>query len=397
MGPPVARRLQASRRAIDEGGTVVTGDQPGATHGSRDPASGDDAVPRPTVQAGRPGLPPLIVIVGPTAVGKTDLSLLLARRLPAEIVSGDSVQVYRGLDIGTDKVPAEVRRRIRHHLIDIRQPDEPYSVADYVQDASAAIQDIRRRGLYPVLVGGTGLYVTALLYGYAFPPAAPDLALRRRLEEEYQRQGPEVLHRRLQAIDPPSAARIHPRDRKRLVRALEIWHQTGRRPSQVRQRRSKPRFDARCYGLTDDRERIYRAIEERVDRQLAEGLVDEVRRLLAAGYSPSLQALQALGYKQVVGYLQGRYDLDEARRRMIRDIRRFAKRQLTWYRHQMPDVRWFHRSTWSLPAIADFIAEEVAGGAGDHPAATAGGTGGARPGGGPGRNATPQGGRLPGS
>ncbi|WPD20055.1 tRNA (adenosine(37)-N6)-dimethylallyltransferase MiaA [Thermaerobacter composti] len=306
--------------------------------------------------------PPLIVIVGPTAVGKTELSLLLAELLPVEVVSADSAQVYRGLDIGTDKVDPAVRRRIPHHLIDIRDPDEPYSVADFRRDAAAAIADIRSRGRFPVLVGGTGYYVTALLLGYEFQPVRPDPALRRRLEEAYERLGPEALHRQLAAVDPQRAAAIHPHDRKRLVRALEIWHQTGQPPSRfVPSRRASPAFDARLYGLTDHRQRVYRAIAARVDRQLARGLVDEVRRLLAAGYGPELPAMQALGYKEIVGYLRGEYDLAEARRRLIRNTRRYAKRQWTWFRHQLPGVRWFHRSQWSLPAIARAIAEEVRG------------------------------------
>lgn len=303
---------------------------------------------------------PLIVIVGPTAVGKTELSLLVAERLPVEIISGDSTQVYRGLDIGTDKVPAEVRRRIPHHLIDIRDPDEPYSVADFQRDATEAIAAIRRRGRYPLLVGGTGFYVTALLYGYSFQEMPPDPGLRERLQREYDTLGAEVMHRRLAAIDPASAERIHPRDRKRLVRALEIWHQTGRPPSQYRERKPRPRFGARCFGLTDERANVYRAIEERVDRQLARGLVEEVWRLLDAGYSPDLPAMQALGYKEIVGYLRGEYDLVEARRLLVRNTRRYAKRQWTWFRHQM-EVRWFHRGHWTLPAIADRIVAEVRG------------------------------------
>ncbi|ADU51189.1 tRNA delta(2)-isopentenylpyrophosphate transferase [Thermaerobacter marianensis DSM 12885] len=312
--------------------------------------------------AGDRSLPPLIVIVGPTAVGKTALSLLLAERLPVEVVSADSTQVYRGLDIGTDKVDPEIRLRIPHHLIDIRNPDEPYSVAEFRRDAAAAIADIRRRGRYPVLVGGTGYYVTALLLGYDFEPVPPDPELRRQLEEDYDRLGPEALHRRLAAVDPQRAAAIHPHDRKRLVRALEIWHRTGQPPSRFHPPRDGPlAFDARCYGLTDDRRRVYRAIEERVDRQLARGLVEEVRRLLDAGYSPSLPALQALGYKEIIGYLRGEYDLAEARRRLIRNTRRYAKRQWTWFRHQLPGIRWFDRSRWSLPEIARRIAGEVRG------------------------------------
>ncbi|HEY8414583.1 MAG TPA: tRNA (adenosine(37)-N6)-dimethylallyltransferase MiaA [Thermaerobacter sp.] len=303
---------------------------------------------------------PLIVIVGPTAVGKTELSLLIAERLPVEIISADSTQVYRGLDIGTDKVSPEIRRRVPHHLIDIRDPDEPYSVADFQRDATAAIAAIRGRGRYPVLVGGTGFYVTALLYGYSFPDMPPDPELRQRLLREYDDLGGEAMHRRLAAVDADSARRIHPHDRKRLVRALEIWYQTGRRPSEVRERRGRPRFGARCFGLTDERASVYRAIEERVDRQLARGLVEEVKGLLAAGYSPELPALQALGYKEIIGYLRGEYDLAEARRRLVRNTRRYAKRQWTWFRHQL-DARWFHRGRCSLPAIADRIAAEVQG------------------------------------
>ncbi|QIA28224.1 tRNA (adenosine(37)-N6)-dimethylallyltransferase MiaA [Thermaerobacter sp. PB12/4term] len=300
------------------------------------------------------------MIVGPTAVGKTELSLLLAGLLPVEVVSADSTQVYRGLDIGTDKVDPATRRRIPHHLIDIRDPDEPYSVADFRRDATAAIQAICRRGRYPVLVGGTGYYVTALLRGYDFEPVPPDPGLRRRLEEEYEKLGPEALHRRLAAVDPQRAAAIHPRDRKRLVRALEIWHQTGRPPSQFAPPRSGPlAFAARCYGLTAQREDVYRAIARRVDRQLARGLVEEVRRLLEAGYDTRLPALQALGYKEIAAYLRGEYDLAEARRRLIRNTRHYAKRQWTWFRHQLPEVRWFDRREWTLPQVARFIAAEV--------------------------------------
>ena len=315
----------------------------------------------------------LIVIVGPTAVGKTELSLLLAEHLPLEVVSADSTQVYRGLDIGTDKVDPAVRRRIPHHLIDIRDPDEPYSVADFRRDAAAAIEAIRRRGRYPVLVGGTGYYVTALLRGYDFEPVPPDPALRQRLEEEYRRLGAEALHRQLAAVDPERARAIHPHDRKRLVRALEIWHQTGIPPSRFEPPRQGPlAYDARCYGLTAPREQVYRAIAQRVDRQLARGLVEEVRRLLEAGYDPDLPALQALGYKEIVGYLRGEYDLEEARRRLIRNTRRYAKRQWTWFRHQLPEVRWFDRSVWTLPQVARFIAAEVTG-RGESPAETPGG------------------------
>lgn len=316
---------------------------------------------------------PLIVIVGPTAVGKTELSLLIAERLPVEIISADSTQVYRGLDIGTDKVSPDVRRRIPHHLIDIRDPDEPYSVADFQRDATAAIAAIRSRRRYPVLVGGTGFYVTALLYGYTFQEMPPDPELRQRLLREYDTLGAEAMHRRLAAIDPASARRIHPHDRKRLVRALEIWYQTGQRPSEIRERRARPRFGARCFGLTDDRANVYRAIEARIDRQLASGLVDEVKGLLAAGYSPDLPALQALGYKEIIGYLRGEYDLAEARRLLVRNTRRYAKRQWTWFRHQL-DVRWFHRARYSLPAIADRIVAEVRGDG--PPGDTGGGAGG---------------------
>ncbi|EKP93929.1 tRNA isopentenyltransferase MiaA [Thermaerobacter subterraneus DSM 13965] len=303
------------------------------------------------------------MIVGPTAVGKTELSLLLADLMPVEVVSADSTQVYRGLDIGTDKVDPAVRRRIPHHLIDIRDPDEPYSVADFRRDATAAIQAICRRGRYPVLVGGTGYYVTALLRGFDFEPVPPDPDLRRRLEEEYEKLGPEALHRRLAAVDPQRAAVIYPRDRKRLVRALEIWYQTGRPPSQFAPPRSGPlAFAARCYGLTAPRDDVYRAIARRVDRQLARGLVEEVRRLLEAGYDPRLPALQALGYKEIAGYLRGEYDLAEARRRLIRNTRHYAKRQWTWFRHQLPEVRWFDRREWTLPQVARFIAAEAGAG-----------------------------------
>lgn len=283
---------------------------------------------------------PLLVLVGPTAVGKTALSLDIAETFGCEIVSGDSMQVYRGMDIGTAKADAAERARIRHHLIDIREPDEPYSVSDFQRDARAAIADIHGRGKLPFLVGGTGLYVEAVCYGYRFHEGGADEAFRARMHAFAREHGNEALHGRLARIDPDSARRLHPNDVRRIIRALEVYERTGETLSAqlAAQTRESP-YRLCVIGLTMARDKLYARIDERVDVMIRRGLVDEVRRLLSRGFDDGMTAMQGLGYKEIAAHLRGEMTLEEAVDLLKRDTRRFAKRQLSWFR-RMPDIHW---------------------------------------------------------
>jgi len=274
-------------------------------------------------------------------VGKTALALALARDWPIEVVSVDSRQVYRRMDIGTAKPTPAERRRLPHHLLDVVEPDEPYDAARFARDAAAAIADIRARGRWPLLVGGTGLYLRALLDGLSSLPPA-DLAVRRRLRAEAAATGAEALHRRLAAVDPATAARLHPRDLVRIVRALEIAEVTGEPPSALRGRRrvtAGVRFARLTVGLTMARDRLYARLDARVGRMLAEGLLEEVEALLAAGFGPELPAMQTIGYRHLIPAVRDRSRLPEAVRAMQRDTRRYAKRQWTWFLRD-PRIRW---------------------------------------------------------
>jgi tRNA dimethylallyltransferase len=266
-------------------------------------------------------------------VGKTALAVALAREWPIEAVSVDSRQVYRRMDIGTGKPTAIERRLLRHHLLDVAEPDETYDAARFARDAAAAITDIRARGRWPVLVGGTGLYLAALLHGLSPVPPA-DLALRRQLRAEAGAEGRAALHRRLAAIDPATAARLHPRDVVRVIRALEIARLTGQPASTVRGRRlppGRPPYRVLAIGLTAARPALYSRLDARVDRMLAGGLLAEVADLLAAGYGPELPAMQGIGYRHLAPVVSRGASLAEAVAAMKRDTRRYAKRQWTWF------------------------------------------------------------------
>lgn len=275
----------------------------------------------------------MVAIVGPTGVGKTALAVALARDWPIEAVSVDSRQVYRRMDIGTGKPMAEERRLLRHHLLDLVEPDEPYDAARFARDAADAIAAIHARGRRPVLVGGTGLYLKALLHGLSpLPPA--DLELRRRLRAEAAAEGRAALHRRLAEVDPASAARLHPRDLIRVTRALEIALQTGE-PASVAWARRRPApsspYRVVTIGLTMAREDLYARLDARVDRMLAAGLLGEVEGLLAAGFGPELSAMQGIGYRHLAPVLTRGASLPQAVAAMKRDTRRYAKRQWTWF------------------------------------------------------------------
>lgn len=306
---------------------------------------------------------PLPVLLGPTAVGKTALAVELAAQLNAEIISGDSMQFYRWLDIGTAKIrPAEMLaksgRLIPHHLIDIRSPEEAYSVADFQQQAALLIAEIHARGRLPLLVGGTALYIQALADNYNLNEAAPtDAALRQRLHAEYQKLGANALHQRLALVDPVSAAKISPNDEKRLIRALEVWQLSGR-PISAQGKNAEPAYDVLLLGLNRERQELYRRIDQRVDLMLEAGLLAETESALAAGLPPDCKPLLGLGYRQAVWYWQGLTNLAETARLIKRDTRHFAKRQLTWWRRD-ERIHWFDLSSQpperQLPAILRLV------------------------------------------
>jgi len=282
---------------------------------------------------------PLIVIVGPTAVGKTALAVQLCQRYNGEIVSADSRQIYRRMDIGTAKPTPAEQSAARHHLINLIEPDQTLGVAEYQPLAYAAIEDILRRGRLPFLVGGSGQYVHAVVKGWKVPRVPPDYQLRAELEAEAQRIGTQALHARLAAMDPQAAARIDYRNVRRVIRALEVCLKTGK-PISAQQRAQPPPYRILQIGLTMPRAQLYARIEVRVDRMMAEGLLDEVRRLMAQGYDLSLPAMSGLGYRQLGEYLAGRISLEEAVRRIKKETRRFVRQQYNWFRLNDPAIHW---------------------------------------------------------
>jgi tRNA dimethylallyltransferase len=300
---------------------------------------------------------PLLAIVGPTATGKTEVGILVAEALNGEIVSADSMQCYRGLDIGTAKPTAEQRARVPHHLIDIIDPDTPFSVAEYQERARAAIEAIHQRGRLPILVGGSGLYVRAVIDGLGFPMAPPDPELRRRLAAEAREHGLATLHARLSAVDPEAAARIHVNDEKRIIRALEVFELTGLPISRLQEldRQQQARYNTRQFGLTLPREEMYRRIEARVEEMIRGGLIEEVKSLLDRGYDERLVPMKGLGYAQIIPVVRGEQARDEAVERLKRDTRRFAKRQLTWFRADSR-IEWIDvAATGGFQQVADII------------------------------------------
>lgn len=291
----------------------------------------------------------LAVLCGPTAVGKTAIGVALAERLDAEIVAADSRTIYRGMDIGTAKPTPEQRQRVPHHLIDVAEPDETFTLADYQRLARDALRDIHGRGRLPLLVGGTGLYIRAIVDDLTIPEVTPDRALRAALEAGERVHGPGHLHGRLAALDPVAAAHIHPHNIRRLVRALEVTLLTGR-PISSQQRHGAAPGAVTVIGLMMARPDLYECIDARIDGQLASGLVEETRRLLARGIPVEAPSMQGLGYKEIAGWLQGECSYDEAIRRLARNTRHYAKRQLTWFRRD-PRITWIDLSDDS-PAVA---------------------------------------------
>ncbi|WP_221564515.1 tRNA (adenosine(37)-N6)-dimethylallyltransferase MiaA [Alkalihalobacillus sp. TS-13] len=305
--------------------------------------------------------PALVVIVGPTAVGKTKTSIEIAKAFDGEIINSDSMQVYQGLDIGTAKIKEQEKEGIPHHLFDIRNPDEDYSAADFQNDAQQKIKELHDKGRLPVMVGGTGLYIRAVTHGYEFTDVTADPEYREKLEAYARANGAEALHDQLKQADEKRASQIHPNNVRRVIRALEIHHTTGSLESPINQSEEESPFNLITIGLTMDREQLYERINLRVDLMMEEGLLDEVKALYEAGVR-NKQAVQAIGYKELYAYLEGQCSLEEAITTLKRNSRRYAKRQLTWFRHQM-EVEWFDMTNGSInekiPSILCFVAGKL--------------------------------------
>jgi len=283
----------------------------------------------------------LIVIIGPTAVGKTKLSIDLAQKLGSQIISGDSMLVYRGMDIGTAKPDLAERNGVIHQLIDILDPEQEFNVVDFQRYAQELITQINLQGLIPILAGGTGLYVRALLEGYQFNQAPSDELLRQKFVTLAAEHGNHYLHTLLAQVQPETAARLHPNDQRRIVRALEVYHLSGETVSQVKAAPSHLLYDAVVIGLAMERSALYERINRRVDLMIEQGLIDEVARLLEQGISPGCRAMQGIGYKEIVEHLSIVKDRLTAINDIKQATRNFAKRQMTFYR-RMPYIAWFN-------------------------------------------------------
>lgn len=283
---------------------------------------------------------PLIILLGPTAVGKTELSLNLADTFDGEIISADSRLLYRGMDIGTAKPAIEDRRRINHHLIDVAAPDDNWGLGRYKQEATTIIRELHHQNKIPFLVGGTGQYIQAITEGWVIPELEPDPRLREVLFAWADEIGPAALHDRLASIDPNAADKILKNNLRRTVRALEVIFHTGRRFSELRRREPVP-YSILKIGLTRDKKDLYERIDARVDAMIEAGLVQEVQTLLDAGFDPALPSLSAIGYGQIVAHLQDGVSLDEATMDIKRLTKKFVRRQYTWFKPNAPDILWF--------------------------------------------------------
>ena len=306
------------------------------------------------------GYPKVVAVVGTNASGKSALGVELAKKYGAEIISADSRQVFRGLDLGSGKITPEEMQGVPHHLIDVREPGEFFSMADFQRMSYAAIDGILARGHLPMVVGGTGLYLDALLRGHGYAPGTTGGETRRLLERRWDDEGGEVLFAELRSIDPESAAALHPNDKKRIIRALEVYRETGKTMSRhnADTRLVPPRYEPVYLGLAyADREEMKRIIDLRVDRMVAQGLFDEVRALVESGVPRTATAMQAIGYKECLGCLAGECTQDEAVAEIKLRSRQYAKRQLTWLRRNK-DIHWFYRkNSRDLPAALQFSTE----------------------------------------
>lgn len=307
-------------------------------------------------------LPRICILAGPTAVGKTDISLALARNLCGEIISADSAQVYKYMDIGTAKLKKDEMQGIRHYMMDEVTPDEDFSVAEFRDRAESYIRDINERGKLPIITGGTGLYINSLLNNLDFTESISDEAFRKEMQEEAASKGTAYVHSMLETIDPVSFFKLHSNDLRRVIRALEVYKHTGKPISYFQEESKKlpPKYTFAYIMLTMERSKLYGRIDQRVDKMMAEGLLEEVEGLLRMGYNRELTAMQALGYKEIVDYLQGKISKEEAVQIIKRDTRHYAKRQLTWFRRDQR-IYWvnidsFYRKDILLENIIRYIA-----------------------------------------
>ena len=287
---------------------------------------------------------PLIVLTGPTAVGKTALSIALAKQLGCEIISADSMQIYKYMDIGSAKIMPQEMEGVPHYLVDVLKPEEEFHVVRFQQMAKEAMEQIYAHGNIPLLVGGTGFYIQAVTRDIDFTEGEEDRVYRSSLEEIAKTKGPEILHQRLQEIDPPSAASIHANNVKRVIRALEFYHLNGYPISRHNQQESEKEspYNLAYFVLNDERSHLYERIDKRVDLMMKSGLVEEVCRLKAMGYDRSMVSMPGLGYKELLAWMDGEFSLDEAVRILKRDTRHFAKRQITWFKREK-DVIWMNK------------------------------------------------------
>lgn len=304
----------------------------------------------------------VVVLIGPTAVGKTNLSIELAKKFDGEIISGDSMQIYKVMDIATAKISKEEMQGVPHHLIDILEPDESFSVAQFQELVRKKITEITSRGKVPFIVGGTGLYIQAVLYDYQFQETATDTAFRTKLEEMAQAEGTLTIHDMLNKVDSEAAAAIHHHNVRRVIRALEVFHVTGRKMSDIqREQKQESLYDAALIGLTMERNVLYERINKRVEQMLEIGLLEEVQHFYEKGIR-DCQSLQAIGYKEIYKYYDGLLSLEDSIEELKQNSRRYAKRQLTWFRNKM-NVQWFdmtesvktHDITKNLQEISSYL------------------------------------------
>lgn len=303
---------------------------------------------------------PLLIILGPTAAGKTDLSITLALKYTGEIISADSMQVYKYMDIGTAKASTEERALVKHHLLDIINPDQNFSVAEYKELVDNLVPEIIERNSLPIMVGGTGLYIQSVLKGFLFPEMETDENLRRDLNEEAAKHGNEFVHKKLAKVDLELAEKLHPNDLRRVIRGIEVYKQTGKTISYFKhkQQNTPSKYNYLKIGLTRDREDLYNRINKRVGKMINGGLIEEVQGLLDRGYNLSHTAMQGLGYKELLDYLNGKYDLQEAIRVLKRDTRHFAKRQLTWFNRDK-EINWFNLTKLAKNTALDQISKLI--------------------------------------
>jgi len=304
---------------------------------------------------------PLIILTGPTAVGKTALSIGLAKAVDGEIISADSMQVYRKMNIGTAKIQQSEMQGVRHHLIDILDPGEDFNVVLFKKYALEAMKDIYNRGKIPVVVGGTGFYIQALLYDINFEDNDNDMSYREELQTLAAEHGNSYIHDMLAGVDPESAEKIHENNVKRVIRALEFYKKTGTKISEHNEAESQKEspYNFEYFVLNDDRQKLYDRIDRRIDIMLEDGLLDEVRSLVDEGYSRDLVSMQGLGYKEMIDYIQERYTLDEAVYTLKRDTRHFAKRQVTWFKREK-QVTWVNKNEFDSEAdILSFMIERL--------------------------------------